>query len=277
MASEDAERTTVAGRCLGDIVRKLGDSVLPEIIPILQNALYTGDAGSKRGVCIGLSEIIEGGTKEQIMRYLDTLTPCVRDALCDEDDGVRLLAAGCIQQLYNTVGGSTVQETVVPSLLVSLEKGGEEGDTALLGLKEVLRVRSRELLPYLVPKLLSGAMETKNAVTLAAVIEATGGTIQTHLSSIVPVVTDALSDLNEDEEEEEKVEALKGIIKSLCVNIDTEGVNLLVSELAKKVGHDKASVRKAAVWCCTCFCTERKDEGDFAEQVPMLLREILSR
>ena len=198
LASEDAERTTVAGRCLGDIVRKLGDSVLPEIIPILQNALYTGDSGSKRGVCIGLSEIIEGGTKEQIMRYLDTLTPCVRDALCDDDDGVRLLAAGCIQQLYSTVGGSTVQETVVPSLLVRLEKGGEEGDRALLGLKEALRVRSRELLPYLVPKLLSGDMETKNAVTLAAVIEATGGTIQTHLASIVPKVTEALSELNDE-------------------------------------------------------------------------------
>ncbi|GMH51321.1 hypothetical protein TL16_g00986 [Triparma laevis f. inornata] len=275
LASEDAERTTVAGRCLGDIVKKLGDTVLPEIIPILQNALYTGDSGSKRGVCIGLAEIIEGGTKEQIAKFMDALAPAVRDALCDEDEGVRMLAAGCFQQLYNTVGGAAVQETIVPSLLVRLDKGGEVGDKAVLGLKEVLRVRSRELLPYLIPKLLGGGnLETKNASILAAVVEATGRTIHTHLVTIVPAVTIALSEVDEEDEEGRK-EELEGVVRSLSREI--EEVNLLVGELAKKCGSEIAKIRKAAVWMMGCFAEERKDMGDFTDDVPIMLREILSR
>ena len=269
LASNNSEMTTVAGRCLGDIVKKLGDSVLPEVIPILQNALYEGDETTRRGVCVGLSEIIEGGSKEVITKFMDTVSAAVRDALCDPDDGVRRLAAGCFQQLCSTVGGSSVTEIIVPSLLVKLEKGSQEGGEedgrrALLGLKEVLRIRSRELLPYLVPKLLSDGITTKNAVILSNVIEATGHAIHMHLLTIIPGVTIALSECGA--EDADRMQELQGVVKSLSSNIAEDGVNWLVSELAKKCGHDKPHVRKAAVYMLGVFAEERKVYGDFSEQ-----------
>eukprot|EP00520_Triparma_pacifica_P008503 CAMPEP_0118643320 /NCGR_PEP_ID=MMETSP0785-20121206/6328_1 /TAXON_ID=91992 /ORGANISM="Bolidomonas pacifica, Strain CCMP 1866" /LENGTH=2654 /DNA_ID=CAMNT_0006534975 /DNA_START=85 /DNA_END=8046 /DNA_ORIENTATION=+ len=280
LASNNSEMTTVAGRCLGDIVKKLGDSVLPEVIPILQKALYEGDETTRRGVCVGLSEIIEGGSKEVISKFMDTVSAAVRDALCDTDEGVRRLAAGCFQQLCSTVGGSSVTEIIVPSLLVKLEKGSKEGGEedgrrALLGLKEVLRIRSRELLPYLVPKLLADGVTTKNAVILSNVIEATGHAIHMHLLTIVPEITNALADC--DPEDTERLEKLQGIVRSLSSNIAEDGINWLVSELAKKCGHDKPHVRKSAVYMLGVFAEERKVHGDFSDQVPILLREVLNR
>ena len=289
LASENVEMTTVAGRCLGDIVKKLGDSVLPEVIPILQKALYQGDCTTRKGVCVGLHEIIEEGSKEQIAKFMSTLAPAVKDGLCDNDDGVRRLAAGCFQQLCSTIGPAPVTEVIVPSLLIKLEKinnnntegdddddddDDDEGRRALLGLKEVLRVRSRELLPYLVPKLV-GNITVKNAVILSNVIEATGETIHMHLVTIIPAVTLALTECPDDDVA--RLEGLTGVVRSLSSNISKDGVNWLVSEFAKRCGHDKAVFRKSALFMIKIFAEERKVYGDFTDELPILLREVLSR
>ena len=56
----------VAARTLGDIVKKLGEKVLPEIIPILQRGLTSDDAAQRQGVCIGLSEIMSCTSREHV-------------------------------------------------------------------------------------------------------------------------------------------------------------------------------------------------------------------
>ena len=56
----------VAARTLGDLVRKLGERVLPEIIPILEKGLDSNQSDERQGVCIGLSEIISSTSKDQV-------------------------------------------------------------------------------------------------------------------------------------------------------------------------------------------------------------------
>ena len=56
----------VAARTLGDLVRKLGERVLPEIIPILERGLDSDKSDERQGVCIGLSEIVSSTCKEQV-------------------------------------------------------------------------------------------------------------------------------------------------------------------------------------------------------------------
>jgi len=85
LGSGHPERTQVAGRCLGDIVGKLGDAVLPEIIPVLRKELTHGDKNNRRGACIGLTEIIDSSSKEQTHKFLNILLKAVQDALGDED------------------------------------------------------------------------------------------------------------------------------------------------------------------------------------------------
>jgi len=56
----------VAARTLGDIVRKLGEKVLPELIPILEHGLDSDDSDRRQGVCIGLSEIMSSTSRDHV-------------------------------------------------------------------------------------------------------------------------------------------------------------------------------------------------------------------
>ena len=251
LASGDQERTQVAGRCLGDIVQKLGDQVLPEIIPVLQDNLERGDEYTRHGCCLGLAEVIDCSSKEQITKFLDVLVKAVQDALCDEDDEVRTMAASCFQNLYNLVG-SRVLDEIVPALLVAMESDDEiEKTRALNGMTGILGVRSRELLPYIIPRLLKTPLTISHADALSSISEATSETIHMHFNSIIPTLISEValfSEIDNDENEKEREEAVRNCLRAVCRNVDISGVNRLVGEVVSKCTHDKESVRKEACW-----------------------------
>ena len=53
----------MAARTLGDLVKKLGERVLPEIIPILEEGLKSDMPEKRQGVCVGLSEIMSSTSR----------------------------------------------------------------------------------------------------------------------------------------------------------------------------------------------------------------------
>lgn len=56
----------IAARTLGDLVRKLGEKILPEIIPILEDSLRSDKSDERQGVCIGLSEIMKSTSRDAV-------------------------------------------------------------------------------------------------------------------------------------------------------------------------------------------------------------------
>lgn len=109
----------VAARTLGDLVRKLGERVLPEIIPILERGLNSSKSNERQGVCVGLSEIISSTSREQVTQYVDSLVPTVRRALCDELPAVRSAAAKTFDNLYSTIGVKALDD-ILPDLLYKM-------------------------------------------------------------------------------------------------------------------------------------------------------------
>ena len=260
--SSSSDGTERAAKCLGDIVQKLGDMVLPEIIPILKETLErpTSDATTRRGVCVGLSELIASSTKDQVLNYLEILVKAVQAALCDDDEGVRQMAATSFQNLHQLVGSRAMDE-VVPSLMVSLESSQEEQQTrALNGLTGILSIRSRELLPYLIPRLMATPITLHHAKALSGIAKVTGSTIYHHFSTILPALLKDLSSSNKEEEEDaERIEAVRACCQSLFGHVDESGVNILISEIATKCSSsDKAAVRAECCWMLQVVITERK-------------------
>lgn len=78
LASTSYDKRQVAARTLGDLVRKLGERVLPEIIPILERGLQSDQADQRQGVCIGLSEIMASTNKDMVLTFVISLVPTVR-------------------------------------------------------------------------------------------------------------------------------------------------------------------------------------------------------
>lgn len=83
----------MAGRCLGELVRKMGDRVLQQIIPILVRGMQDPEPSTRQGVCTGLKEVLDNISREQLQEYLAQLLPTVQAALCDEDTTVRQVHA----------------------------------------------------------------------------------------------------------------------------------------------------------------------------------------
>ena len=67
----------------------MGERVLSQIVPILQQGVESEDAETRQGVCYGLKEILENISRTQLMAYLSQLLPTIQNALCDSDAGVR--------------------------------------------------------------------------------------------------------------------------------------------------------------------------------------------
>lgn len=65
-------RFQIAARTLGDLVRKLGEKILPEIIPILEEGLRSDKSDERQGVCIGLSEIMKSTSKDAVSHFSAT-------------------------------------------------------------------------------------------------------------------------------------------------------------------------------------------------------------
>jgi hypothetical protein len=259
LASGHPERTQVAGRCLGDIVHKLGDSVLPEIIPVLRNALYDGDKHTRTGVCVGLSEVISCSTRDQILRFIEIIVKVVQDALCDEDEGVRVMAASCFQSLHNVVGNRALDE-IVPSLLVALENGDEKDMSrvrALHGLTGILSIRSRELLPYIIPRLIKSPITINHARALSGIAAVTSTTLYSHFASIIPSIISELGMIATGNTPEHE-ESIREAARAICKNVDESGVNWLVTEIASKCANEKAEIRKESCWMFQILVEESK-------------------
>lgn len=258
LASGHDEKTDVAGRCLGDVVTKLGDSVLPQIIPVLRNALNDGDEHTKRGVCVGLTEVIQCSNKEQILRFIEIIVKVIQDALSDDDETVRKMAATSFQSLHAVVGSRAMDE-VVPSLIIAMESG-ELDETARLralnGLTGILSVRSRELLPYIIPRLIKRPITANHAEVLSGIVRVTSSTIHFHFASIIPALLGELADL--DDGDHDKEQATRDCSRSVCGSADSTGVNWLIGEIASKCGSDKASLRRESCRMFEYVITERE-------------------
>lgn len=103
----------VAARTLGDLVRKLGERVLPEIIPILERGLDSDKSDERQGVCIGLSEIVSSTSKEQVTKD----THCNNKRLAGFKEALLNLFLGWRQRVIRATVNSQTNFGAIPSLI----------------------------------------------------------------------------------------------------------------------------------------------------------------
>ncbi|XP_057962817.1 protein ILITYHIA [Malania oleifera] len=251
LASSSSERRQVAGRSVGELVRKLGERVLPLIIPILSRGLKDPSTSRRQGVCIGLSEVMASAGKSQLLNFMDELIPTIRTALCDSMSEVRESAGLAFSTLYKSAGMQAIDE-IVPTLLHALEDD-QTSETALDGLKQILSVRTTAVLPHILPKLVHLPLSAFNAHALGALAEVAGPGLNFHLGTILPALLSAMGDDNRD------VQTLaKKAAETVVLVIDEEGIEPLISELLKGVGDSQVSIRRSSSYLIGYFFKNSK-------------------
>ncbi|VAI01787.1 unnamed protein product [Triticum turgidum subsp. durum] len=241
LASSSSERRQVAGRALGELVRKLGERVLPSIIPILSQGLKDPNASRRQGVCIGLSEVMGSAGKHQLLSFMGELIPTIRTALCDSTQEVRESAGLAFSTLYKSAGLQAIDE-IVPTLLRAMEDD-ETSATALDGLKQILSVRTAAILPHILPKLVQPPLSSFNAHALGALAEVAGPGLSSHIGTILPTLILAM-----DDEDVDVQSTAKKAAETIVLVIDDEGVETLIPELLRGVNDNQASMRRGAAY-----------------------------
>lgn len=251
LASSSSERRQVAGRALGELVRKLGERVLPLIIPILSKGLKDPETSRRQGVCIGLSEVMGSAGKSQLLSFMDELIPTIRTALCDSTPEVRESAGLAFSTLYKSAGMQAIDE-IVPTLLHALEDD-ETSHTALDGLKQILSVRTSAVLPHILPKLVHLPFSAFNAHAVGALAEVAGPGLNAHLSMVLPALLSAMVGDDKD------VQTLaREAAETVILVIDEEGVEFLIPELLKAASDSQASIRRSSAYLIGYFFKNSK-------------------
>ncbi|CAG8564220.1 8388_t:CDS:10, partial [Diversispora eburnea] len=258
LSSPSLERRQVAARTLGELVRKLGESVLSEIIPILENKLESSDVDMRQGVCIGLSEVMSTAGKVQVIDYVDSIIPAVRKALIDESGEVREAAAH-----------DKAIDEILPTLLNSLQSG-DDSAYALEALKELMAVRANVVFPVLIPNLISVPISAFNARALASLVTVAGSALNKRLSNILSALIASLCM----ETDENTIKELKETERALLLSIDnSEGIQTLMMMLFEAIKSEEPTKRASACDIITIFCNETK--MDYSRYVPEWINDLI--
>eukprot|EP00245_Coleochaete_scutata_P006610 TRINITY_DN2110_c0_g4_i1.p1 TRINITY_DN2110_c0_g4~~TRINITY_DN2110_c0_g4_i1.p1 ORF type:complete len:1158 (-),score=253.89 TRINITY_DN2110_c0_g4_i1:298-3738(-) len=256
LASHSLERRQVAGRSLGELVRKLGERVMSSIIPILRKGLEDNDTNTRQGVCMGLSEVMGAAGKTQLMLYMDDLISTIRTALCDSAPEVREAAGQAFSTLYKHAGMAVVDD-IVPALLNAL-KDERTSHTALDGLKQILSVRTAAVLPHILPKLVQTPISAFNAHAVGALAEVAGAGLNPHLSTVLPPLIPTMSDNTK-----EVADAAKKAAEAVVMAVDEDGQALLVNELLKGLGDPQGPVRSGSAYLLGYACKNTRLDLDY--------------
>uniref|UniRef100_A0A1D5REV1 Stalled ribosome sensor GCN1 n=1 Tax=Macaca mulatta TaxID=9544 RepID=A0A1D5REV1_MACMU len=265
LASTCADKRTIAARTLGDLVRKLGEKILPEIIPILEEGLRSQKSDERQGVCIGLSEIMKSTSRDAVLYFSESLVPTARKALCDPLEEVREAAAKTFEQLHSTIGHQALED-ILPFLLKQLDDE-EVSEFALDGLKQVMAIKSRVVLPYLVPKLTTPPVNTRVLAFLSSVA---GDALTRHLGVILPAVMLALKEKLGTPDEQLEMANCQAVI--LSVEDDT-GHRIIIEDLLEATRSPEVGMRQAAAIILNIYCSRSK--ADYTSHLRSLVSGLI--
>ncbi|KAF0720449.1 Aste57867_293 [Aphanomyces stellatus] len=273
LSGNNPEKQAVAGRTLGDIVRKLGERVMPEVVPILRSGLSPDNPdGMRQGVCLGLAEVIGCSPKKQLEEFVETLVDALEEALCDVNVDVRTAAAQAFDVFHKSMGYRSIDE-IIPRLLKRVQSSNDETQgRALSGLQEMLRLKSREVLPYLIPRLLTTPLVYSNVQALGRIATVSGSVIHYHIDRIMAVL---FSEYVVYADNEKMASAIKNSLKLIVLGVEDPGIQWLSSEMCKFCESDVVETRYLACWLVSAFCDSTT--ANYDQQVPIFIKYILQR
>ncbi|KFM25643.1 Translational activator GCN1 [Auxenochlorella protothecoides] len=267
LADPAEDPRAAAGRCLGELVRKMGERVLSQIVPILREGMNDPSPQTRQGVCSGLRDVLENAARDQLAQHLPSLLPAIQAALCDPDPEVRLAAGGVFNVLFKS-GGAASLDSVVPALLASLDAPEAERQAqALEGLRVILGVRP-SLLGSMLPRLTRPPPVATKLRALGTLCEVAGAALHAHLGSLLPALL-ALTSGHPDVSP--ATAAAHDAQRAVVLAVQEDGLYLLIAELLKGLDDDARRVGAAVGIGQLC----RGSRLDFQEHIPALIASLV--
>eukprot|EP01060_Flectonema_neradi_P026444 TRINITY_DN353_c2_g1_i1.p1 TRINITY_DN353_c2_g1~~TRINITY_DN353_c2_g1_i1.p1 ORF type:complete len:2814 (+),score=703.66 TRINITY_DN353_c2_g1_i1:1202-8443(+) len=185
--SEDSqEKREIAGRCVGDLVSRLGDGFLPFILPVLEEGLREDQPLQMRlGATLGIKEVVRCISRAQLSLHMDTITGRIVGAIKDDDLEVREEAGLAFDILFKNFGGKAI-ENLIQNLIDAIVNNDEQ---AMTGTMEMVKMRPKAVLAQLIPTFTQEDILSETlAKGLVRVAEIAGEHIRVHILELVPIL-----------------------------------------------------------------------------------------
>jgi HEAT repeat protein len=275
MSSASVELRYVASRSLGEVVRKHGDRILPLILPYIQQGYQNPDSNYRQGISFALIEIIAAANKKQLDEYATILIPALIQCLCDPMLENRQLGGKAFQSLLKAVGSSSCLDHIIPILLSQLEPSHPEQESAILGLKELVITRPRDLLDYLVPRVLVSPMTAVQAVALTSIASVGSAGLHYHYSELIPNLIRELINA-ESSDDGYRHESIKAAATAVMAATTTSGINYLTTELGKLIEHE-SNLKRRQYGCFMLELFFSHSKAEYLDYLPVFLKFLLAR
>ena len=141
-----------------------------------------------------------------------------------------------------------------------------QAEYVLDGLRQVMTIKSRVVLPYLVPQLVAPPVNTKALSILASVA---GDALTRHLNRILPALMSAMGDAEPGEPAAEQAGYCQSVILSVT---EPAGVRVVIDELLEATRAGSVPRRRAAAALLASFCGQTR--ADYEQHVSQLLRGL---
>lgn len=277
LCAEEEDHRIIASKCLGDLMKKIGEHVLKEIVPLLKRGLESGDMKTVQGVCFGISELVHASTRRSVEEYFASLIPHIQRALSSNDYEVQEAAAEAFSALHERLGEQIVHSTI-PTLLEEInDADSEKSSRALRGLKEMMS-QDKKMIDYLVPKLTVAPLSEYQLKALAAISEISGNVLKEHFRIVLPAIIKTLAiedrEAADDDIDEMLNSKLANHATTTLLSVSAENVHQLLAELLRNMESESNQRRWVCLWLIGQFCNG-KDVSYYEDQLPLLLKTLL--
>ncbi|KAK0398217.1 hypothetical protein QR680_002482 [Steinernema hermaphroditum] len=191
LSSKSEDRQQMAARCLEELVRKMGERLINDVLPVLSVALGSDEDETRVGASACLCEIISNVPRETVQFYAEQLIPLFAVTLADPNEAVRKSAARTFNSFYHSVGPSSLDVVIGPLFkLYVTEKSNDVLDSLCI----LMTLNGRRILPFLLPKL------TKGPVDISALCKLAGAGAQSithHITTVLDALIDNFENIGE--------------------------------------------------------------------------------
>lgn len=243
-ASASEERTRMAASTIAELVNKMPDQIIPDLVPVLVQAAGSQDSKTRQGACLGLAEVVRNG-RRYVSNAIKDIVPVVRSALCDVDPAVQAAGAELFSGLQRAVG-SRIMDEILQFLLDEVSEGSDE---AVRALEELLKShRGRSVLSFLLPRLLAlkegsvDVLPVQQVGAMALVASSAPDAFVEGISQVFPLLLSTLVDA-EVQGTPEDVQSLETSVQRILDSFGENGVLAVLKEVDSALNHNKIPYR----------------------------------
>eukprot|EP00871_Galdieria_phlegrea_P002111 jgi/Galph1/2900/GphlegSOOS_G1553.1 len=160
---------------LADLVKRFGERILPEILPLLEPSIRSSDVVIRRSTSDGLLYLVQNCPRNLFSRYAESLMQLVQITLQDEVSQVKENGAKTFVLLYRVIGDAAI-EMVYPILMGEV---ASETRTSIECFEVLFQHGGHRLAHWVISNILTLAVWETTAPVLACAIRLSQGSIAT--------------------------------------------------------------------------------------------------